>query len=185
MRMSRRSGFSMIELVTTLIIMGIVAAMAVPKIDLSRMRSDAALRELTMVMMQAQRTALTKQHDVIVSIDVATSRVRIVEDKNNSGTYDTGDRAVWMALESGVKFSAAPAALDGLTGVTSFVKPKTIDAMPSLIFRRNGAASSDAALFLSARPSDAGASRAVYITQSTGRADAFKYAATGWVRAGI
>ena len=184
MRMSRRSGFSMIELVTTLVIMGIVAGMAVPRIDLSRMRSDAALRQVMTVMMQAQRTALTKQHNVIVSIDVPNGRVRLVEDKNNSNTFDTGDRAVWVALESGVKFSAAPAPLDGLSGVTSFVKPKTIDAYPSVIFRRNGAASSDVALFLSSKASDAGASRAVYITQSTGRADGFKYASNGWVRAG-
>ena len=70
MRMSRRSGFSMIELVTTMVIMGVVALMAVPKIDLSRMRSDAALRQMMTVFVQAQRTALTKQHNVIVSIDV-------------------------------------------------------------------------------------------------------------------
>ena len=54
-----------------------------------------------------------------------------------------------------------------------------------MIFRRNGASSSDVALFFTAKPGDAGASRAVYITQSTGRADGYKYASTGWVRAGI
>lgn len=183
--MSRRSGFSMIELVTTLIIMGIVAAMAVPRIDLSRMRSDAALRQIMTVMMQAQRTALTKQHNVLVNIDVPNGRVRMVEDKNNSNTYDTGDHAVWVAFEPGVKFSASPAPLDGLSGVASFARPKTIDSFPTVIFRRNGAASSDVALFISARPSEASASRAVFITQSTGRADGYKYASTGWVRAGI
>ncbi|MDZ7630866.1 MAG: type II secretion system protein [Gemmatimonadaceae bacterium] len=33
--MSRRRGFSMIELLTTLIIMGMIAAMTVPRTDLS------------------------------------------------------------------------------------------------------------------------------------------------------
>lgn len=176
----------MIELVTTMCIMGVVALMAVPKIDLSRMRSDAALRQLMTVFVQAQRTALTKQYNVIVSIDVPNGRVRLVEDKNNSGTYDTGDRMVWVALDATVKFTTSPAALDGLSGTaTAFTKPKTLDGYPSLIFRRNGAASSDAAFFVSSKPSDAGAARAVSVTQSTGRADGYKYSSTGWVRAGI
>ncbi|MCC7053735.1 MAG: type II secretion system protein [Gemmatimonadaceae bacterium] len=183
--MSRRSGFSMIELVTTLIIMGVVALMAVPKIDLSRMRSDAGLRQMMTVFVQAQRTALTKQYNVIVSVDVSTGRLRVVEDKNNSNVFDTGDRSYWVALDQGVKFTTSPAALDGLSGTTAFAKPKVLDGYPSLIFRRNGAASSDAAFFISARPSDAGASRAVYVTQSTGRADGYKYSSTGWIRAGI
>jgi prepilin-type N-terminal cleavage/methylation domain-containing protein len=185
MRMSRRSGFSMIELVTTMAIMGIVALMAVPRIDLSRMRSDAGLRQMMTVFVQAQRTALTKQYNVLVSIDVPNGRVRMVEDKNNSSTFDTGDRAVWVALDREVKFTTSPAPLDGLSGVTAFTRQKLIDGYPSVIFRRNGAASSDVAIFLSAKPTEAGAARAVYITQSTGRADGFKYVPTRWVRAGI
>lgn len=175
----------MIELVTTMVIMGVVALMSIPKIDLSRMRSDAALRQLMTVFVQAQRTALTKQYNVIVSIDVPNGRVRLVEDKNNSSTYDSGDRMVWVALDREVTFSSSPAALDGLSGVTAFTRARTLDGYPTLIFRRNGAASSDAAFFVSSKPSDAGAARAVYVTQSTGRADGYKYSSAGWVRAGI
>jgi prepilin-type N-terminal cleavage/methylation domain-containing protein len=184
MQMSRRRGFSMIELLTTLIIMGIIAAMAVPRIDMSRMRSDAAMRQITTLMVQAQRTALTKQHNVIISIDAAGSRLRLVEDKNNSNTYDAGDRAMWMALEPGVKFVPSPTPLDGMTGSVIFLKPRTIDGFPSVIFRRNGAASSDGAMFLSAKPTEITSVRAIGITQSTGRADGYKYTGTAWVRTG-
>lgn len=184
MQMSRRRGFSMVELLTTLIIMGMIAAMAVPRIDMSRMRSDAGVRQITTLLVQAQRTALTKQYNVIVSIDPSSSRLRMVEDKNNSNTYDAGDRMVWMALEPGVKFTTCPTPLDGMSGSVYFVKPKTIDGYASVIFRRNGAASSDGAMFISAKPSDVLATRAVAITQSTGRADAYKYTGTVWVRAG-
>jgi prepilin-type N-terminal cleavage/methylation domain-containing protein len=184
MQMSRRRGFSMIELLTTMIIMAIIAAMAVPRIDLSRMRSDAALRQITTMMVQAQRTALSKQHNVIISFDVVDNRLRLVEDKNNSNTIDAGDRTMWMALETGVKFVVCPSPLDGMSGTVIFLKPKTIDGFPSVIFRRNGAASSDGAMFIASKPADITTIRAVAITQSTGRADAYKYTGTGWVRAG-
>lgn len=184
MRMSRRRGFSMIEMVTTLIIMGIVAAMAIPKLDLSHMKSDAALRQVMTVFVQAQRTALSKQYNVIISIDVPNNRMRLIEDRNNSSTYDTGDRMYWMALEPGTKFVASPTALDGMSGTVTFLRPKTIDGYPSVIFKRNGAASSDGVVFFTSKATDPGSLRGIEITQSTGRTDPYKYTGSSWVRAG-
>ena len=179
-----RRGFSMIELVIVLIIMGIVALMSVPKFDLSHIRANAALRQLSMFFMQAQRTALAKQYNVIVSVDVSSNRVRMVEDRNNSNTFDAGDRMVWTALEPGVRFVPNAVPLDGITGTVTFVRNRTVDGFPSVIFRRNGAASSDGALFFTSKPTDPGSMRAIAITQSTGRADAFKFNGTGWVPGG-
>ncbi len=184
MRMSQRRGFSMIEMLTTLIIMGIVAAIAVPKMDLSHMKSDAALRQITTFFVQAQRTALSKQYNVIVSIDVPGARLRFIEDRNNSSTYDAGDRMYWMALEPGTKFAATPVTIDGMGGTVTFVRPRVVDSYPSVIFRRNGAASSDGVLFFTSKPTDPGSLRAIAITQSTGRADPYKYTGSSWVRAG-
>lgn len=185
MQMSRRSGFSMIELLSTLMIMAIIGGMAIPRMDLGHARSDAALRQVTMLCIQAQRTALAKQHNVILSLDQVNGRVRLVEDKNNSGIYDSGDRMVWVGLESGVKFVAAPVPLDGISGAVKFTKPKLLDTYQSVIFRRNGAASSDGIVVFSAKATDPGSARAVHITQSTGRAEGYKYNGTQWVRAGV
>jgi prepilin-type N-terminal cleavage/methylation domain-containing protein len=184
MRMSRRSGFSMIEMLMTLIIIGIITLMAVPKLDLSHMKSDAALRQVASLFVQAQRTALAKQYNVLISIDVPGNRMRLVEDRNNSSTFDAGDRAMWMALEPGTKFYTSPLALDGMSGTVALVRPRTIDGYPSIIFRRNGAASTDAAVFFTTKVTDPGSMRAVEITQSTGRADPYKYTGSAWVRAG-
>lgn len=183
MQMSRRSGFSMIELLMTLIIMGIVAMMAVPRMDLSHMKSDAALRQVTTLFVEAQRTALMKQYNVIISVDVATNRLRLIEDRNNSGVIDAGDRTTWMALETGTRFAVTPTPVDGMGGMVTFTRPRTVDGFPSVIFRRNGAASSDGVMFFTARPTDPGSLRAVVITQSTGRAESFKYTGSSWVRA--
>jgi hypothetical protein len=148
------------------------------------MKSDAALRQVTTFFVQAQRTALSKQYNVIVSVDVAGNRLRIVEDRNNSSTYDAGDRYYWMALEPGTKFTATPTNLDGMGGTVTFVKPKTVDGYPSVMFRRNGAASSDGVLFFTSKTTDVGSLRAIEITQSTGRCDPYKYTGSSWVRAG-
>ncbi len=179
-----RRGFSMIELVVVLIIMGIVALMSVPKFDLSHMRANAALRQLSMFFMQAQRTALAKQYNVLVSVDAANNRVRLVEDRNNSDTFDAGDRMTWTALEPGVQFTATTVPLDGMTGTVTFVRTRTIDGFPSVIFRRNGAASSDGAIFFTSKLTDPGSMRAIAITQSTGRADAYKFDGAAWVLGG-
>ncbi len=184
MRMSQRRGFSMIEMLTTLIIMGIVALMAVPKMDLSHMKSDAALRQVTTFFVQAQRTALTKQYNVIVSIDVSGNRLRFIEDRNNSSLYDAGDRMYWMALEPGTMFAPTPITLDGMGGTVTFLRPKTVDGYPSVIFKRNGASSSDGVVFFTSKATDPGSLRAIEITQSTGRTDPYKYTGSSWVRAG-
>lgn len=184
MRMLHRRGFSMVELLMTLMIMGIVAMMAVPKLDLSHMKSDAALRQVTTLFVQAQRTALAKQYNVIIGVDISGNRIRLVEDRNNSNTFDSGDRMMWMALEPGTYFVASPMPIDGMSGSVVMLRPRTIDGYPSIIFRRNGAASTDAALFFTTKATDPGSVRAVAITQSTGRADPYKYTGSAWVRAG-
>ena len=121
---------------------------------------------------------------VIIGVDISGNRIRFVEDRNNSNTFDTGDRMMWMALEPGTYFVASPMAIDGMSGSVVMLRPRTIDGYPSIIFRRNGAASTDAALFFTTKATDPGSVRAVAITQSTGRADPYKYTGSAWVRAG-
>jgi hypothetical protein len=60
---------------------------------------------------------------------------------------------------------------------------RTLDGMPSVIFRRNGAASTDVDVYVAAaRGSDY---RAVSVVQATGRTDWFRYVNSAWKPAGI
>ena len=128
--------------------------------------------------------AREKRIELTTRTDIAGNRLRFIEDRNNSSLYDAGDRMYWMALEPGTQFAATPVNLDGMGGTVTFVRPKTVDGYPSVIFRRNGAASSDGAVFFTSKPTDPGSMRAVAITQSTGRADPYKYTGSTWIRAG-
>jgi prepilin-type N-terminal cleavage/methylation domain-containing protein len=184
MQTSRRSGFSMVELAVTITILGIVVAIGAPKLDTNRLKSDAALRAVSMQLMLAQRTALQKQCNVIVSFDAAQSRVIVTEDRNNSETFDAGDVQKSTAFDAPAKFVASPVPLEGLSNAISLARPRVLSGLPSVIFRRNGAASSDVSVFLTAKTTDLRALRGITVTQSTGRVESFKFNGTAWVRVG-
>src|SRR4051794_6372065 len=80
---SRRSGFTMLEVVVVLLITGIVAGLAIPRIDITRYKADAVVTSVRSAMQQAQRASLVAQYDVIVSFDITGGRIRIAWDANN------------------------------------------------------------------------------------------------------
>ena len=52
----------------------------------------------------SQRNSITRQSNVIVSFDTGGKRVRLVQDDNNNGAIDAGERVNFRALEEGAKF---------------------------------------------------------------------------------
>ena len=108
----------------------------------------------------------------------------MVEDLNNNSQLDAGERTSWYHLDAGQKFIGAPAALPG--GGTSRVSlslPRTVDGMPSIIFRRDGAASSDLQAYLSG-PAGTTTARAISVVRATGRTEWFRYDGAGWKQGG-
>ena len=183
----------MLDTVTTVVVAGIAAAVAVPKMNLSSLQSDASLRQVSSILVGAQRTALSKQHNVIMAVNYGSKKITIVEDKNNSGKYDFGERVQIVTLDKEIKFRNTPTPLAGFTGKGGIANtvnvastsgwgiPVTGDLV--LTFRRNGAASGDAALFFTAKEDGDDSFRAVLVTQSTGRTDGYRYNGSAWVRA--
>jgi hypothetical protein len=170
-------------------ILSIVGAIAIPKLDYTGLRVDGAARVMRGTLMDAQRLAVQRQHDMIVSFDTIRGRIRIVYDLNNNHQRDADDRASWRPLEEGATFAVPPVALDGgATEMLTATASRDVDGMPSVIFHRDGAASTDLIVYLGARGAHAEHTshiRAVTLLQSTGRTTTRKLGNGGWLKEGL
>jgi hypothetical protein len=134
----------------------------------------------------AQRLAVTRQYDVIVSFDTVQQSIRVVEDRNNNGQADSGERVTWHPLPDGTHFVVPPVGLFGpVTQSVSGVDLVTIDNMPSLIFMRAGSASTDLEVYLSSLRPEPDYVRGIAVTQATGRNAYSKYIGGQWLAGSI
>ena len=183
--LARWRGFTIIELVMVLALIGLLAGFAIPRINVARMKSDGAARLVRMLLMNAQRTSITRQSNTIVSFDLANSRIRIVEDYNNNDTLNTTDRVYWRALPEGVKFLTPTMARVPGGSATSALQGsdlRTVSSYLSLTFRRDGSASTDAEIYFAARTGVPTDFRAMTIDPGTGRTDLYRWTGTAWLR---
>ena len=180
----RPGGFTIVELLMVIALMGLVMAFALPKLDFSAYRINGAVRGASALMARAQRLAVTEQADVNVLFDTAHAAIRIHEDVNNNNAVDPGERVRSYPLGEGVVYGLGGAPVHTYPSPVSFTRQ--LNGMPELIFRRDGSASENGGFYLTttqavnaARPGDA---RAVELTRATGRVDWFRYDGTQWVR---
>jgi prepilin-type N-terminal cleavage/methylation domain-containing protein len=185
-RAVKRTGMTLIEVVTVLAILGIIGGVAITRLNTVAFKMDAAARITHSTIQQAQRLALMRQFDVIVSFDEPTRRIRIGEDANNDGTIAVDERFRWKALEDSARFDDPPSSING--GGAMAIQGQNIrdvDGMPSIIFRRSGSASSDLEVYLGSLRGDPDDFRGVLVTQSTGRVEWYKHVGGQWRPGGI
>ncbi len=178
-----RRGFSLLELTVVLIMVGIIAAMAIPRLDYERFRADAAMRTVRSILQGAQRNAIMRQTNVVVAFDLSARMMSIVEDANNNCVRDTGERLVRRPLEEGSKF-AVPAAGYGSTPSLAVSGPNlcAVGGLSAVQFLRDGAASTDLDVYVTSSRGKATDFRLLRVTMATGRTDAFRFNGTTWVR---
>jgi type II secretory pathway pseudopilin PulG len=179
-------GFSTLELVLAVCIMGIMAAIALTRIDLTKLEANSAVQVLSTSMVAAQREAITRQHDVILTFDAAQRTVRMIWDRDSDATIDAGERIRVIPLDGRIGFGlgGAPARAFGGNPITF---DRNIDGDPALIFHRNGSASGVGGLYLTsgralADPKYNTDTRAVEIIRATGRTEWYRYTGANWKR---
>ena len=182
-----RLGFTLIEMLIVLVIIGVVVGLAAPKIDVTKFRVESAMQGVGTMLLAVERQAITQQHDVIVMFDVPNNLLRIHDDANNNGLVDPGERVRGMPLGEGIVFGRAGVTARPMgTAAVNFTK--VVAGLPAVVFHRDGSASEAGGFYLTSNRAATGGThlddtRAVELERATGRASWLKYGTGGWVRA--
>jgi len=185
-----RAGFTLIELVIVIVMIGIVTTIALPRINLSAIRSKTAIQTLGTTMLALQREAIGKQHNMVVVIDQPRAALRAVFDSTNDLTFNNNERMRNIPLGEEIVFgkpAAVPARSFGSNPV-NFTTVEPSSGLPAIVLYRNGSAREFGGLYLSTTKAMAGApgheneTWAMEIIRATGRAEWLRWNGTAWVR---
>jgi prepilin-type N-terminal cleavage/methylation domain-containing protein len=172
-----RNGFSLIEMLIVIIMIGLLAGMAASRLDWNRYRADSHARGILAILNVAQRTAVSLQNDVRVTVPTATA-LRIHEDTDNDGVIDGSERVVYHQIQDGFKLGKG-----SMSSTPSPADPTDLAPL-TIVFRRDGTASRSGTYYLSATQPDATCKycRAVAVARATGRTVYYSRATGTWVR---
>lgn len=183
-RSRRLRGFSLIEMLFVVTLIGILVGLSVPRFPVAAMRADAGVRTLRATLQRAQRSAVTRQMDVVVGVDAAGSRLVVHEDVNRDGAVDAGEPMRSVPLAETAQLAAPPR--DGIFGAVSHgvvgTNLRTRHNLQTVTFRRDGTASSDLELYVTASGGREQGWRAVVVASSTGRVEGWRLVGSNWAR---
>jgi prepilin-type N-terminal cleavage/methylation domain-containing protein len=177
---------TLIEVLMVVVVIGITAAFAAPKIDVTRYRVNGAMQSVGTTFLAAQRLAVTRQHDVAVLFNLDANTIQVHDDANNNGHVDAGEHVSAMPLGDMIVYG-----LGGASAMTADAGPitftKTRDGIPVVTFHRDGSASEAGIIYLtSLRAVNSGEderdARAITIERATGRASWYSYVPPAWKR---
>jgi prepilin-type N-terminal cleavage/methylation domain-containing protein len=183
---AQRRGFSIIEMLIVMIVIGIIASFVAPRVNLARYQVESGMLGVGTTLIAAQRLSVLRGYDVIIGFDVPNASIRVHEDSNANGLIDAGERVRRIPLGEHVVFGRGGApAFDIGSGPVTFTDIH--DGLPCLVFHRNGSANQAQGFYLTSEresrygghPEDA---RLVVIDRATGRVNWYRYGPPSWRR---
>ena len=180
--MNKEHGFTLVELITTMAILAIISATAVP--NFSAWKTNYQIRaeseRVYMDLLSAKMTAIKNNNDVVVTFVPASHSYSILNDTDSDGTADTGESLKNRTLENDVLFGFNGPSIIDMDGTSRSV---VVWMPPSNIvtFDARGQASTSGVIFL-IHSTDAATSndrlRGISIIQATGAAELWKYSSS-------
>jgi prepilin-type N-terminal cleavage/methylation domain-containing protein len=187
-RTLRRRGFTLVEMLIVITMIGIMTGIALWRVDIARYQVNGDIQSIGTTLIASQREAIAKQHNVIVVFDTAGNRVRVIWDANNNGQYDDGEHTRMVFLGDRVRFGlgTAPQMPIGPEAV-NFTDTETSSGLPCVTFYRNGSASEAGGAYITSLrsigdPKYVSDNRAMRVERATGRAEWWHYDGTTWQR---
>ena len=176
-------GFSLPELLVVLGVLGLLAGIFTPRIDVAKFRQDTAVLEVSTALNVAQQKAVLRGHSMRVGLDTAQSRLVIHEDADNDRSVGPGEDVRVVELGEGVAFGLGGAA--ALNNV-AFDFVESAAGIPTVSFARNGGASQEGTIYLtSLRAKQSGSfpedSRALTLERSTGHTTCYSHRSGSWL----
>ncbi|QPJ66752.1 MAG: prepilin-type N-terminal cleavage/methylation domain-containing protein [Candidatus Nitrohelix vancouverensis] len=175
---SRDSGFSLIEIMVVIVVMGVLMAISIPKISnwAQMYQINAEAQKVYFDLMLARSKAIGNNNDVIVTFDVSNHTYTIHDDTNSDGSADSGEEVKTVNLENNMKFGY-DSSIQDVDG-NAMSAAADFGGAATLTFNSRGEASAGGGVYM--LPSkDVGLStdrmRAVSIVMGTGSADLWKY----------
>jgi prepilin-type N-terminal cleavage/methylation domain-containing protein len=181
-----RRGFTLIEILIVIVVLGTLVAIVAPKIDVQKYRANSAMQSVGTTLLAAQRFAVSRQHNIIVAFDTAPDVVRVLDDANNNGIADPGEHRRVVALEAIVFGRGAAAPYDTYAASVTFTK--RFAGLPAVTFRRDGSASEAGAVYVTTLRAAGGSSkyagdaRVILIDRATARVSWLRSTGSSWRR---